>query len=492
MHNTISLQHPKLFQTGAFIDGAFIHNAEIFEVDNPANGLVIAKVNNTSLAHTEQAIQTANRVLSSWKNTTAKSRAALLRAWFNLILQHADDLAHLLTLEQGKPLTEAKAEVVYGASFVEWFAEQAKRVEGSVLESPQLGYELLVLKQSIGVCAAITPWNFPIAMVTRKVAPALAAGCTVLLKPAEQTPLCALALAQLALEAGIPAGVLNVLPADAARSVEIGELLCASEIVRKLSFTGSTEVGRILMQQCAPTIKKLSLELGGHAPFIVFEDANIDDAVNGLMASKFRNAGQTCVCTNRIYVHRSIQEEFAQKLSTKISALTAGEGLSSGASIGPLIDEQAVQKVQAHVTDALSKGAQLLCGGKPHALGGRFFEPTLINHAQHHMLLAQEETFGPLAAIFPFNTEEEVIALANNTPYGLAAYFYTNNTACTFRVARALEYGMVGINTGNFSNEVGPFGGVKQSGLGREGSAWGLDEYLEMKYLYINRATQQS
>lgn len=488
MRTAIPLQHPDLFQTQAFIAGAFVNQADTFSVDNPANGELIAKVSNTSLEQAAQAILAAQTALSTWKNSTAKSRAELLRTWFNLILEHADDLARLLTLEQGKPLAEAKAEVVYGASFVEWFAEQAKRIEGSVLESPQPGRELLVLKQGIGVCAAITPWNFPIAMVTRKVAPALAAGCTVLLKPAEQTPLSALALAQLAFEAGIPAGVLNVLPADASRSVEIGQLLCASEVVRKLSFTGSTEVGRILMQQCAPTIKKLSLELGGHAPFIVFEDAHIDDAVSGLMASKFRNAGQTCVCTNRIYVHRSIQDEFARKLNTKISALTLGEGLASGATVGPLIDDQAVQKVQAHVADALSKGAQLLCGGKPHALGGRFFEPTLINHAQHHMLLAQEETFGPLAAIFPFDTEEEVIAHANNTPYGLAAYFYTNNTARTFRVARALEYGMVGINTGNFSNEVGPFGGVKQSGLGREGSAWGLDEFLEMKYLCVGVA----
>jgi succinate-semialdehyde dehydrogenase/glutarate-semialdehyde dehydrogenase len=490
MRTAIPLQHPDLFQTQAFIAGAFVNQTDTFSVDNPANGEIIAKVSNTSLEQATQAILAAQTALSTWKNTTAKSRAELLRAWFNLILQHADDLARLLTLEQGKPLAEAKAEVVYGASFVEWFAEQAKRIEGSILESPQPGRELLVLKQSIGVCAAITPWNFPIAMVTRKVAPALAAGCTVLLKPAEQTPLCALALAQLALEAGIPAGVLNVLPADAQRSVDIGQLLCASEVVRKLSFTGSTEVGRILMQQCAPTIKKLSLELGGHAPFIVFEDAHIDDAVSGLMASKFRNAGQTCVCTNRIYVHRSIQAEFALKLNTKISALTLGDGLASGSTVGPLIDDQAVQKVQAHVADALSKGAQLLCGGKPHALGGRFFEPTLINHAQHHMLVAQEETFGPLAAIFPFDTEEEVISHANNTPYGLAAYFYTNNTARTFRVARALEYGMVGINTGNFSNEVGPFGGVKQSGLGREGSAWGLDEFLEMKYLCIDRPKQ--
>ncbi|HEX4917788.1 MAG TPA: NAD-dependent succinate-semialdehyde dehydrogenase [Limnobacter sp.] len=485
MSSTPNLSNPSLFQTMPFVYGNFQACEYTFDVDNPANGQVIAQVGNTPVALAHDAILAADKALASWRNTTAKSRAQMLRKWFDLIVANADDLALLMTLEQGKPLAEAKGEVIYGASFVEWFAEQAKRIEGSVLESPQPGRELLVIKQGIGVCAAITPWNFPIAMITRKVAPALAAGCTVVVKPAEQTPLSALALAELGRQAGFPAGVLNVITANAERSVDIGHVLCESEIVRKLSFTGSTEVGRILMAQCAPTIKKLSLELGGHAPFIVFEDANLDAAVDGLIASKYRNAGQTCVCSNRIYVHAAIQRAFAEKLAAKVAHMEVGDGLSSKASIGPLIDEQALAKVKRHVDDAVDKGATVLTGGKPHALGGRFFEPTVIENADHRMLLAQEETFGPVAAIFPFEREEQVIAQANNTPFGLAAYFYTENTKRTFRVARALEYGMVGINVGVFSNEVGPFGGVKQSGLGREGSAWGIEEFLEMKYLCI-------
>lgn len=475
MPNALNLLNAALYQTNPFIDGQFVHCDTHFGVDNPASGEVIAHVGNTSPAQAAHAIEAAQRAFEPWRNTPAKTRALVLRQWFDLIVANADELALLMHLEQGKPLAEAKAEVAYGASFVEWFAEQAKRIEGSVLESPQAGRELLVLKQGIGVCAAITPWNFPIAMVTRKVAPALAAGCTVLLKPAEQTPLSALALAELARQAALPAGVLNVLTADSQRSVELGQLLCASNVIGKLSFTGSTEVGRILMQQCAPSIKKLSLELGGNAPFIVFDDANIDQAVEGLMASKFRNAGQTCVCANRVYVHRSVHAEFADTLHAQMAKLETS----------PLIDLQAVSKVQHHIQDALSKGARLRVGGHPHPRGGRFVQPTLIEHANHSMLVAQEETFGPLAALFPFDTEQEVIEYANNTPYGLAAYFYTNNTARTFRVARALEYGMVGINTGTFSNEVGPFGGIKQSGLGREGSVWGIEEYLEMKYLCV-------
>lgn len=485
MNNKFEFKNPSLLQTNPFVYGSF-HECEVdFPVDNPSTGETIAQVGNTSIALAHDAILCAEKALASWRNTTAKSRAQMLRKWFDLIIDNADDLAFLMTLEQGKPLAEAKGEVIYGASFVEWFAEQAKRIEGSVLESPQLGRELLVLKQGIGVCAAITPWNFPIAMITRKVAPALAAGCTVVIKPAEQTPLSALALAELSRQAGIPAGVLNVITGDANRSIEIGKVLCESEIVRKLTFTGSTEVGRILMQQCAPTIKKLSLELGGHAPFIVFEDADLDKAADGLIASKFRNAGQTCVCTNRIYVQRSVQQAFADKLQARIAKLEVGDGLKTKASIGPMIDDNAVAKVQKHVDDALEKGAKLLYGGKPHTLGGRFFQPTLIDNADHRMLVAKEETFGPLAAIFPFDTEEQAINYANNTPFGLAAYFYTENSARTFRVSRALEYGMVGINVGVFSNEVGPFGGVKQSGLGREGSVWGIEEFLEMKYLCI-------
>ncbi|HEY1058131.1 MAG TPA: NAD-dependent succinate-semialdehyde dehydrogenase [Limnobacter sp.] len=485
MSSSIVLSNPALFQTQPFINGEFVACSHTFPVDNPATGATIAEVGNASVEQTRQAIEHADKAFQSWKNTTAKSRAQLLRKWFDLIVANTGDLATLMTLEQGKPLAEAKGEVAYGASFVEWFAEQAKRIEGSVLESPQAGRELLVLKQGIGVCAAITPWNFPIAMITRKVAPALAAGCTVVIKPAEQTPLSALALAELARQAGIPAGVLNVITADSDRSIEVGKVLCDSDTVRKLTFTGSTEVGRILMKQCAPTIKKLSLELGGHAPFIVFEDADLDKAVDGLMASKFRNAGQTCVCTNRIYVHRSIQAAFASKLQAKVAALEVGDGLATSASVGPMIDDQAVAKVKRHVDDAVSKGATVLAGGQSHPLGGRFFQPTLINNANHDMLVAQEETFGPLAAVFPFDTEAEAIFNANNTPYGLAAYFYTENTARTFRVARALDYGMVGINVGVFSNEVGPFGGVKQSGLGREGSVWGIEEFLEIKYLCI-------
>jgi len=375
MSNTFEFKNPSLLKTNPFVYGSF-HECEVdFPVDNPSTGETIAHVGNTSVALAHDAILCAEKALNSWRNTTAKSRAQMLRKWFDLIIDNADDLAFLMTLEQGKPLAEAKGEVIYGASFVEWFAEQAKRIEGSVLESPQLGRELLVLKQGIGVCAAITPWNFPIAMITRKVAPALAAGCTVVIKPAEQTPLSALALAELSRQAGIPAGVLNVITGDAERSVDIGKVLCESEVVRKLTFTGSTEVGRILMQQCAPTIKKLSLELGGHAPFIVFEDADLDKAADGLIASKFRNAGQTCVCTNRIYVQRSVQQAFADKLQARIAKLEVGDGLKTKASIGPMIDDNAVAKVQKHVDDALEKGAKLLHGGKPHTLGGRFSSP---------------------------------------------------------------------------------------------------------------------
>lgn len=486
--SSLNLRNTTLFQTSPFIAGNFTETESTFPVDNPATGEVIAEVGNCSAAQTELAIRTAHAALQSWQATPAKTRANLLRKWFDLIIANTDDLALIMTTEQGKPLAEAKGEVGYGASFIEWFAEQAKRIEGAVLESPQAGRELLVLKQAIGVCAAITPWNFPIAMITRKVGPALAAGCTVVIKPAEQTPLSALALAKLAEEAGIPPGVINIVTGDASRSIEIGKVLCESEVVRKLSFTGSTEVGRILMQQCAPTIKKLSLELGGHAPFIVFGDADIDKAVEGAMASKYRNAGQTCVCSNRLYVHSSIADQFASALAEKVGSLSVGPGLEKGHQIGPMIDNQAIEKVKQHIDDATARGGKVLTGGKPHHLGGLFFEPTVIVNANHDMLLAKEETFGPVAPIFTFESEEEVIAHANNTPFGLAAYFYTENSARTFRVGRALEYGMIGINVGIFSNEVGPFGGVKQSGLGREGSAWGIEEFLEMKYLCIGTA----
>lgn len=480
------LKNQSLLQTNPFIANEFVDCEHHFEVDNPADGSTLAQVGNATVQQTQLAINSANVALNPWRNTPAKTRANILRKWFNLIIENTQDLALLMTLEQGKPLAEAKGEVGYGASFVEWFAEQAKRIEGSVLESPIANRELLVLKQGIGVCAAITPWNFPIAMITRKVAPALAAGCTVVIKPAEQTPLSALALSELAKQAGIPAGVLNVITADAQRSIEVGKLLCESDIVRKLSFTGSTEVGRILMQQCAPTIKKLSLELGGHAPFIVFEDADLDKAVQGAIASKYRNAGQTCVCSNRLYVHESIADQFAEKLADAVAQIPVGSGLEQSSVVGPMIDDQAIIKVKSHIDDALAKGAKVMTGGKAHSLGGRYFEPTVLTGANHDMLIAHEETFGPVAPIFSFKDEAEVIAHANNTPYGLAAYFYTENSARTFRVGRALEYGMIGINVGIFSNEVGPFGGVKQSGLGREGAAVGIEEFLEMKYLCIS------
>jgi succinate-semialdehyde dehydrogenase/glutarate-semialdehyde dehydrogenase len=380
---------------------------------------------------------------------------------------------------------EAKGEVTYAASFIEWFAEEAKRVMGAIPASPWSDKRMMVLKQAIGVCVSITPWNFPLAMITRKVAPAIAAGCTIVIKPAEQTPLSALALAELAKEAGIPDGVINIVTADAKNSIEIGKVLCNSPLVRHLSFTGSTPVGRILMEQCAPTIKKVALELGGHAPFIVFEDADLDAAVSGAMQSKYRNAGQTCVCTNRFYVHESLHDAFVEKLAQASKRLVIGPGLDKGVQLGPLIDQQAINKVEQHVQDALAKGARLMTGGKRHALGGTFYEPTVLADVKKGMLITEEETFGPVAAVIPFTSESEVIQMANDSEYGLASYFYSKDISRIWRVAEALEFGMVGVNTGTISNEVAPFGGVKQSGLGREGSVWGMDEYLEMKYVCL-------
>jgi succinate-semialdehyde dehydrogenase/glutarate-semialdehyde dehydrogenase len=397
----------------------------------------------------------------------------------------ADRLARLMTEEQGKALMEAKGEVSYAASFVEWFAEEAKRVMGAIPASPWSDKRMMVLKQAIGVCVSITPWNFPLAMITRKVAPAIAAGCTIVIKPAEQTPLSALALVELAKEAGIPDGVINLVTADAKNSIEIGKALCDSPLVRHLSFTGSTPVGRILMEQCAPTIKKVALELGGHAPFIVFEDADLDAAVTGAMQSKYRNAGQTCVCTNRFYVHESLHDAFVEKLSQATKRLVIGPGLDKGVQLGPLIDQQAIDKVEQHVQDAVAKGARVMSGGKRHALGGNFYEPTVLAGVKKGMLITEEETFGPVAAVIPFTSESEVIQMANDSEYGLASYFYSRDISRIWRVAEALEFGMVGVNTGTISNEVSPFGGVKQSGLGREGSAWGMDEYLEMKYVCL-------
>ena len=458
---------------------------EFFEVNNPANQEIIAQVPNMTPADALQAVDKAHAALPAWKAKTGKDRAQLLRRWFELMNRDADRLARLMTEEQGKALMEAKGEVTYAASFIEWFAEEAKRVMGAIPASPWADKRMMVLKQAIGVCVSITPWNFPLAMITRKVAPAIAAGCTIVIKPAEQTPLSALALAELAKEAGIPDGVINVVTADAKNSVAIGKVLCDSPLVRHLSFTGSTPVGRILMEQCAPTIKKVALELGGHAPFIVFEDADLDAAVSGAMQSKYRNAGQTCVCTNRFYVHESLHDAFVEKLAQASKRLVIGPGLDKGVQLGPLIDQQAINKVEQHVQDAIAKGARVMTGGKPHALGGTFYEPTVLAGVKKGMLITEEETFGPVAAVIPFTSESEVIQMANDSEFGLASYFYSKDISRIWRVAEALEFGMVGVNTGTISNEVAPFGGVKQSGLGREGSVWGMDEYLEMKYVCL-------
>jgi succinate-semialdehyde dehydrogenase/glutarate-semialdehyde dehydrogenase len=431
-------------------------------------------------AETRRAIEAAQIAQRGWRAKTGKERAAVLRRWYELMVANADDLAIIMTAEQGKPLAEAKGEIGYAASFLEWFAEEAKRVTGDTLASPQGDKRLVVIKEPVGVCAAITPWNFPAAMITRKVGPALAAGCAIVVKPAEATPLSAFALAVLAERAGVPAGVFNVLTGD---PKAIGAEMTANSTVRKLSFTGSTPVGRLLAAQCAPTIKKLSLELGGNAPFIVFDDADLDAAVEGAIASKYRNAGQTCVCTNRFYVHAAVYDAFAAKFAEAVAKLKVGNGFETGVTQGPLINAAAIDKVETHIADALANGARVITGGKRHALGGTFFEPTILADVTSAMRVAREETFGPLAPLFRFQTDDEVIALANDTEFGLAAYFYSRDIGRVWRVAEALEYGMVGVNTGLISNEVAPFGGVKQSGLGREGSKYGIDEYLEIKYL---------
>ena len=482
-----SLSDGALLKNNAYIDGAWLPAAtgQRFAVANPADGGKLADVANCSGAEADQAIAAAYRAWPAWRRKTAKERAAVLRKWFELIMAAQEDLARLMTAEQGKPLAESRGEVAYGASFIEWFAEEAKRVYGDTIPTVANDRRLLVFKEPIGVAAAITPWNFPNAMITRKVAPALAAGCPVVVKPAEQTPLSALALAELAQRAGIPPGVFNVVPADEANSITVGKTLCGSPTVRKLSFTGSTAVGRILMQQSAPTLKKLSLELGGNAPFLVFDDADLDAAVDGALASKYRNAGQTCVCTNRFYVQTGIYDAFVERLSQKAQGLKVGSGFETGVQQGPLIDRNALAKVQAHIDDARAKGAHVVTGGKPHELGGTYFQPTVLANVTQDMLVAREETFGPVAPVFRFTTEEEAIAAANATEFGLAAYFYSRDVARVFRVAEQLESGMVGVNTGLISNEVAPFGGVKQSGLGREGSKYGIDEYLVIKYVCI-------
>ena len=478
-----TLNDAGLLKTNALIGGEWVTGGARFDVNDPATGLKLADVPNLGTPETLDAIAAADKAWPAWRAKTAKERHAVLMKWFSLIMANADDLARILTAEQGKPLAEARGEVVYGASFIEWFAEEARRVYGETIPSTDNGKRTLVLKQPVGVCAAITPWNFPIAMITRKVAPALAAGCPVVIKPAEQTPLSALALAELAQRAGMPAGVLNVVTADGASSVLVGKALCESAAVRHLSFTGSTEVGRILMRQCAPTIKKLSLELGGNAPFIVFDDADIDSAVEGAMVSKYRNAGQTCVCANRFYVQEGVYDTFIARLAEKARGIKVGNGFEPGIHQGPMIDGNAVAKVEAHISDALAKGARVVVGGA--RIDDRFFTPTVLADVSSEMLCTKEETFGPLAPVMKFRTEAEAIALANDTEFGLASYFYSRDVGRIFRVGEALEYGMVGVNTGLISTSEVPFGGVKQSGLGREGSHQGIEDYVEVKYLCL-------
>ena len=475
--------NPSLLKTDALINGQWVSGTSRFDVHDPATGLKLADVANLGPQDAEAAIAAANSAWPAWRAKTAKERSIILRKWYDLLMASQDDLGRIMTAEQGKPLPEAKGEVAYAASFVEWFAEEAKRVNGETLPQFDNNRRLLVLKQPIGVCAAVTPWNFPLAMITRKVAPALAAGCPVVIKPAELTPLTALAAAELAVRAGVPPGVINVITADSQQSIAVGKVFCASDTVRHISFTGSTEVGRILMAQSAPTIKKMSLELGGNAPFIVFDDADVDSAVEGALASKFRNAGQTCVCANRIYAQEGIYERFTEKFAAKVKALKVGNGFDDGVTQGPLIEPAAVEKVQRHLADALAKGGRVLAGGEEPQ--GQFFHPTVVADATNEMLCAREETFGPFAPVFKFKTEQEAIELANNTEFGLASYFYSRDVGRIFRVSEALEYGMVGINAGVIATEHVPFGGVKQSGLGREGSSRGIEDYLEIKFLCI-------
>lgn len=476
----MQLSDPTLLRQQACIAGQWCaaDSAQTLAVHNPANGELLGSVPNMGAAETQRAIQAANSALIAWRSKTAAERGKILRRWFELMLENQDDLALIMTLEQGKPLAEARGEIAYAASFIEWFAEEGKRAYGDTIPSPSSSSRLMVIKQPIGVCAAITPWNFPAAMITRKAGAALAAGCSMVIKPASATPFSALALMLLAQRAGVPDGVLSVLTGSASA---IGGELTSNSLVRKLSFTGSTDVGRNLLRQCADDIKKVSLELGGNAPFIVFNDADIDAAVSGAIAAKFRNAGQTCVCVNRFYVQDAVYAEFAQRLTAAVEQLSMGDGRSAGVNIGPLINQAAVDKAQAHIADALQLGATLQCGGK--VTEGTFLQPAVLTDVAHNALLAREETFGPVAALMRFNDEQEAIALANDTEFGLAAYFYSRDIGRCFRVSEALEYGMVGVNTGTISNEVAPFGGVKASGLGREGSKYGLDEYFEVKYV---------
>ena len=480
----MDLADKSLLKQLCYIDGKWVgaDSARTFAVTNPATGEPLAVVPDAGAAETRRAIEAARVAQPGWRARTAGERAKILRRWYELLLANQEDLARLMTAEQGKPLAEARGEIAYAASFIEWFAEEGKRIYGDMIPPHNADKRVLVAKEPIGVCAAITPWNFPAAMITRKVGPALAAGCTIVLKPAEATPLSALALAELAERAGVPKGVFNILTGD---PVAIGGELCANPTVRKLSFTGSTEVGRILMQQCAPTIKKLSLELGGNAPFIVFDDADLDAAVQGAMLSKYRNTGQTCVCANRLLVQEGIHDACVEKLAAAVAALRVGNGVEDGVTQGPLIDDAAITKVEELVADARDKGARIVCGGRRHSLGKTYYEPTILTGVTPEMRIADEEVFGPVAPVFTFTTEADAVAMANDTDCGLASYFYTENLARSFRVASALEYGMVGINTGLISTEVAPFGGMKSSGLGREGSRYGIEDYVEIKYICI-------
>ncbi|MBG6287619.1 MULTISPECIES: NADP-dependent succinate-semialdehyde dehydrogenase [Pseudomonas] len=480
----MQLNDPKLFRQQAYIDGSWVDadNGKTISVNNPATNEIIGTVPKMGADETRRAIEAADKALPAWRALTAKERANKLRKWFDLMIANQDDLARLMTIEQGKPLAEAKGEIAYAASFLEWFGEEAKRIYGDTIPGHQPDKRIIVIKQPIGVTAAITPWNFPSAMITRKAGPALAAGCTMVLKPASQTPYSALALAELAERAGIPKGVFSVVTGSAG---EVGGELTSNPIVRKLTFTGSTEIGRQLMAECAKDIKKVSLELGGNAPFIVFDDADLDAAVEGALISKYRNNGQTCVCANRLYVQDGVYDAFVEKLKVAVAKLNIGNGLEQGVTTGPLIDSKAVAKVEEHIADAVSKGAKVLTGGKPHSLGGTFFEPTILVDVPKSALVSKDETFGPLAPVFRFKDEAEVIAMSNDTEFGLASYFYARDLARVFRVAEQLEYGMVGINTGLISNEVAPFGGIKASGLGREGSKYGIEDYLEVKYLCL-------
>ena len=478
----IALKDPSLLRQQCYVDGRWIDADDrgTMRIDDPATGAPVGTAPLFHAAETKRAIDAANRAWPAWRAKTAKERSAILRRWNDLMLANVDDLALILTSEQGKPLAEAKGEITIGAAYIEWFAEEAKRIYGDVIPTIGNDRRLVVIKEPVGVCAAITPWNFPSSMITRKVAPALAAGCTVVIKPAEATPFSAFALAELAHRAGFPPGVLNVVTGDAP---SIGGEMCANPVVRKLSFTGSTEVGRLLMKQVAPTIKKISLELGGNAPFIVFDDADLDAAAEGAIVSKYRNAGQTCVCANRFFVHEKVYDAFAQKLAARVAALKVGRGTESGVTQGPLINAEAVAKVEEHLADAKALGAQVVTGGQRHALGGTFYEPTVLTGVTPDMQIFREETFGPVAPLIPFKDDAEVVELANRSEYGLASYFYSRDIGRIWRVAEALEYGMVGVNTGLITTEVAPFGGMKQSGLGREGSRYGVEEFVEVKYV---------